>query len=492
MAPPEFNAWRAANDIPRLFAWFWTMLPGFEDWVATLPFEAGVLHRVVPTGDLFKGEVRKVILKRPDDNPLVEVIECFDGSADEAIRWWGILHRKIEVLGSFEPYLKWAKRTLKRHRFIQYDIVNNQRSDDLVYTRWESGLNHAKAFLLGSFEVLNLGQMQLVERVTIGSRNLDFCNLDGLIVTGAAHGSYWTHVNFSSCRDMLFRNAEIAFVTFFHCSMEKIDVLRSTLQDFYFDGGSPVRIEAQDSFIYRMSFDQCGVQPFFRNTEARELGFKPARAMQPEIVAGTYRLLRAIFQSSALRQEASEAYYNERVFERKSYSHPYGRDRRLFANVPYGGRSSEVIAMYRRGWLSARQIPREIGRTYVAKLLLLISPRGLLGLAKYKARWLASCLEWAVWGYGERPSRIFLASLTAILGYATYYHRYGLFTRAVGGARLDWWDSIYFSMVTFTTLGYGDIYPSVATLKIAAASEALLGAFAVGLSVAGFSNRSRY
>ena len=51
------------------------------------------------------------------------------------------------------------------------------------------------------------------------------------------------------------------------------------------------------------------------------------------------------------------------------------------------------------------------------------------------------------------------------------------------------WDYLYFSMVTFTTLGYGDILPKTTTLRMICGSEAFLGAFMMGLVVAGFANR---
>ena len=53
-------------------------------------------------------------------------------------------------------------------------------------------------------------------------------------------------------------------------------------------------------------------------------------------------------------------------------------------------------------------------------------------------------------------------------------------------------DAAYFSAVTFTTVGFGDVLPKSELIKVASASEALLGVLLIGLSVAGFSNRSRY
>ena len=53
-------------------------------------------------------------------------------------------------------------------------------------------------------------------------------------------------------------------------------------------------------------------------------------------------------------------------------------------------------------------------------------------------------------------------------------------------------NAVYFSVITFTTVGFGDILPKTPDLKLIYASEALFGCFTMGLVVAGFSNKSRY
>jgi hypothetical protein len=97
-----------------------------------------------------------------------------------------------------------------------------------------------------------------------------------------------------------------------------------------------------------------------------------------------------------------------------------------------------------------------------------------------------------LWGYGERPSRILLVALFLICSYAGSYHFVEWIDEKGQPLQMSIWDNIYFSVVTFTTLGYGDITPKTNLLKILAGSEALLGGFTMGLIVAGFSNRSRY
>ena len=83
-------------------------------------------------------------------------------------------------------------------------------------------------------------------------------------------------------------------------------------------------------------------------------------------------------------------------------------------------------------------------------------------------------LLWAICGYGERPMRTFMTFLAIIFGFA------GLYV-ADGGPNPDnnnFPAAIYFSVVTFTSLGYGDISP-VGFSRFLAAGEALLGVFMI-------------
>jgi hypothetical protein len=88
-------------------------------------------------------------------------------------------------------------------------------------------------------------------------------------------------------------------------------------------------------------------------------------------------------------------------------------------------------------------------------------------------------------GYGEKPSRIILSSLVAVLLYAAFY----LALNAVESSRFPSYvmrpaDYLYYSTVTFTTVGYGDFVPRGHPIfKLLAASEAFIGVFLTGLFI---------
>ncbi len=95
-------------------------------------------------------------------------------------------------------------------------------------------------------------------------------------------------------------------------------------------------------------------------------------------------------------------------------------------------------------------------------------------------------------GYGEQPHKIIRLSITLILLFSVCY--------AIFGVRVDgdiihlslsqdaitnstrFLESLYFSVVTFTTLGYGDVTP-VGITRLFAATEAFLGAFTMAVFV---------
>ena len=98
-------------------------------------------------------------------------------------------------------------------------------------------------------------------------------------------------------------------------------------------------------------------------------------------------------------------------------------------------------------------------------------------------------------GYGEEPLRIIGFTLMLIFIYSLFYLLSGL---SYGGEIIrinlsasfmdnvgHFLDALYFSVVTFTTLGYGDITPQGFS-RFLASTEALIGSFTLALFVVMF------
>jgi len=98
-------------------------------------------------------------------------------------------------------------------------------------------------------------------------------------------------------------------------------------------------------------------------------------------------------------------------------------------------------------------------------------------------------------GYGEVPIRVVIFSLTLIFLCSLAYFSLGVssggeligfkLTSSFGDNFLVWANCFYYSVVTFTTVGYGDITP-VGVSKIVASLEAFSGSFTMALFVVVF------
>jgi hypothetical protein len=88
-------------------------------------------------------------------------------------------------------------------------------------------------------------------------------------------------------------------------------------------------------------------------------------------------------------------------------------------------------------------------------------------------------------GYGEKPQRIIFSSFLVIVLFSLLY---GVLDTAIYADfpryAMTAGDYLYYSIITFTTLGYGDFIPKAAFLpRLIAASESFIGAFMIGLFI---------
>ncbi len=96
-------------------------------------------------------------------------------------------------------------------------------------------------------------------------------------------------------------------------------------------------------------------------------------------------------------------------------------------------------------------------------------------------------LLWATCGYGERPMRSAMMFFIIIMGFALAFLRCDVQTPS--GPLNDIWTAVYFSTVTFATVGYGEILPISGAARFLVMAEALLGVFNISLFVFVFCRR---
>ncbi len=164
-----------------------------------------------------------------------------------------------------------------------------------------------------------------------------------------------------------------------------------------------------------------------------------------------WRFIKQASQEAGYYQLAGESFYNERCahFWRKFRGPNYDR-------------------------LSPLQ---KITKTILGTRLL---PELILG------RWL--------FGYGERPVRVLVASMLIILVCGMFYSSpYAELSYRADPVPTGWsfMDGLYFSTITFTTLGFGDMYPAYhhQLTRCIAMAEAVSGACLMALFVVALSKR---
>ena len=113
--------------------------------------------------------------------------------------------------------------------------------------------------------------------------------------------------------------------------------------------------------------------------------------------------------------------------------------------------------------------------------------RGEAGVLKRLALCVSLTFSALIWGHGERPGRAFYASIALMVLASFFYMQGGLLKGAVI-FRPNFLQAVYFSVTTFTTVGYGDIAPTGIT-KIIAMAEVFCGIFVGPIFIVGLSRK---
>jgi tetratricopeptide (TPR) repeat protein len=156
--------------------------------------------------------------------------------------------------------------------------------------------------------------------------------------------------------------------------------------------------------------------------------------------------------AEALFNEAALLYEKEGDYTKYSYCYVRAKDSRLFHT-----------------WNILTHRGLEEGGMSAAQATMPFLKRA--GLA---VRCLMTSLNRVVWGYGERPFRALAIGAGVIAASAVLYY----FSRLLAGpnmtGNISFGDSLYFSIITYTTVGFGDFLPT-GWIRAVAALEALAG-----------------
>lgn len=485
MRPENFNKWRAENDLPALFEYFRETLPYFDEWLVTTGISQHDMFMTFRLGEFFNGNEEKVVIRQTDTNGSDQRF-CIEKKELKNRRWISldlpIYKRDTTIISTLTPYFKWAKERTGKKLPIMWDKAHKSYTDHFFFGGSRNIPPNSRTHIWRGPELVKLGGLELPRGFSLGDRNLDFADFDGLKISGDSCSSI-KHISCSSFRQISIENCRQSFFTFSHCKFEDTRIIKSEIYDFQLIDCDLGNFTATESTIFKLSFIRSLGLPFINNCDLKDLiEFRPeTRGPWNE---DAYRLLKNAYNGAGQRKNASHYYYLEQVAHRKN----------LWNAKKYYKYSDFYPTDNSKSWslilksISKPGFRKKITSNLKSQLSYITNPKYLRALIEHKTQWIYSFLDWALWGHGVKLHRLAFSSSAFILMYSIIY-----FTlRNQISANFDltsFFDYIYFSIITFTTLGYGDILPKTTLLRLICGSEAFLGAFMMGLIVAGFSNK---
>jgi len=466
MGSEEFNQWRRENDLKSLFEFFRERLPFFEEWLTANQLTIPIILETDMPGQFFHWNKPTYMAKTTKEESISYFFVPVESEKHEkrilANQKITYNHEKTEWL-RFIPYFLWVKTEHKIDKPIKSGHSGELDTFRFVLRNAPDVPESCSASIAPGFPVLKLGGTKIDGWHRINYRNLDFTNLDYLQIEGKDTWNREIRISFSSCQNITCKNVVANFTQFYQCDFFNLKVIDSrfygiqfyecNLFTVYFENSSISNLAIVNGSANHFSFNRVEVEDIYYIPPTKEYHCEVVGTY--ETVTDNYKRFRILYQSNGLRHEASESYYKERFYELKY----------TWANLKF----LQSLWRLRKGNFDFTLPAIKEQFNNLVKVI-------------------ADFISYLIWGFGERPLRIVMSSLIVLTCYAFIYY-----CSDINKLQSDMINSYYLSIVTFTTLGFGDITPlGNNTYKLIVGSEALLGAFCMGLLVAGYANKSRY
>ena len=440
LSAEKFNEWRRLHDFPRIIAALKKELAAFEVWALDqgisddLLLEFGIVDFLRPEQCIFLYEFQT------ENNAIEREIRKEEYAVGQVIFHKKTVKEKKRII----PFFKWVESNKSEATITEAELKIKFRAG-------------RKSYIFNNLELLDLGDISLGPNFQLGNRFLDFLNLDDLDIT-QAFSSNWTRLWYSTAVNLRIRG-DFAFLNA-HCSVfSDVSNTRSRslraedgrFQDWYFTQ-CDLNLRATNATLHLWKVEGTSFECFMDHSELKECKFNEGKIRFPfdyKRATDFHAKVKHLYSCLGQPSLAGHHFYKEKAFERKSLLRP--------------------VTHFRH--------------PHPSKLHRLPKPF-LYSFGYLKSFWLLA--NQVVWGFGERPSRTLACAITVIFLAAVTF-----FVHPSSTTSESFPDSLYFSIVTYTTLGHGEITQSNTFLRYVSSIEALLGLILTGLMIAGFAAKSK-
>ncbi|MDQ0640198.1 hypothetical protein QF042_003763 [Pedobacter sp. W3I1] len=452
MKPTTFYAWRVKYDLPRILDHFAQKLNRFVEWKENFELSDDALMRYgisncVNLKDARDDDKQKYIFYKEGENSNGDFLSDIDLS-NKISTMWGKEERFV-LKKKFMSYLDWCELT----RIKAFGTRSNE--EVFSYTS-ASGIRSTaiKISILDNFEMLKVGGITIQPNAVglINPKYFEFVNASYLTIQGHINSAGLVlRFENSIVDDLTCENLEYPLVEFSNCSLANLRIKDSNIAQWNFYRTN-ISGKISDSSLGMIRIIGGRFNAVLNNTHIHDVH---ADHMGKQGFTSTYQILKKTYADQGDDRNAIIYFLKEKRRDRLS----------LFDAISTQQiRSSFKISAFKE-------------KFYL-----------LLNIAYVTARYLFSLLNDLYWGYGRRPFNIVGWSLLMILVCGiTFFYNQSSMNMPNLQAEMSFADSLYYSTITFTTLGYGDFTPKD-FLRVVASIEALFGGMSIGFLVAGFAN----